>query len=78
MAPVTGGIADAEEDGLILPAGFLEGNGAPGIPIDRVIGVLAQVGGKGVGEVVGHRVRVLPETKNYPLLFTNSRQSRKK
>jgi hypothetical protein len=60
-------IAYAEKDGLILPAGFFEGASPPGIPIHRVIRMLAQVGGEGVGEVVGHRVG--PERnsgKEYP------------
>ena len=56
VAPVTGGIADAEEDGLVLPAGFLQSRLAPGIPIHRVIRMLAQVGRERVGEMVGHRV----------------------
>ncbi len=59
VAPVAGGIADAEEDGLILPAGLFEGLGGPGVPVDRVSGVLAQVGGEGRGEVVGHEIRPL-------------------
>jgi len=56
VAPVTGGIADAEEDRLVLPAGFLEGGRSPGIPVHRVAGMLAQIGREGVGEVVAHRV----------------------
>ena len=59
VAPVTGRIANTEEDWLVFPPGFLECGRIPGIPVHRVAGVLAQVRGKRVGEVVGHRF--LPE-----------------
>ncbi len=54
MAPVTGGIPDAEKDGFILPAGFFQGFRAPGIPVDRVMGVLEQVRRGGMDKMVGH------------------------
>lgn len=54
VAPVAGRVADGEEDGLILGAGAGEGGFAPFQPSDGVVGVLAQVGGLGVGEGVGH------------------------
>ena len=44
VAPVAGGIADAEQDGLVLGPGPLQRLFAPGVPVDRVIGVLEQVG----------------------------------
>ena len=56
VAPVAGGIADAQEDGFLFPDGFGVSFRAPRIPVDRVIGVLAQVRGEGVGEVVGHGI----------------------
>jgi hypothetical protein len=37
---MAGGVPDAEEDGLVLLAGVLEGLLSPGIPIHRVVGVL--------------------------------------
>ena len=40
VAPVAGRIADREEDRLLLRAGTLEGLRAPGLPIDRVAGML--------------------------------------
>ena len=44
MAPVAGGIADADKDRLVLPAGAGEGLVAPRIPIHRVMLVLEEVG----------------------------------
>ena len=43
VAPVAGGVADAEEDGLVLGAGLLQGLRPPGVPVHRVVGVLQQV-----------------------------------
>ena len=40
VAPVAGGVADAEEDGLVFGFGFLQGFFSPGIPIHGVVGVL--------------------------------------
>ena len=40
MAPVAGGIADAEQDGLVLFLCFLQGLVTPWIPIHGVVGVL--------------------------------------
>ena len=54
VAPVAGGIADAEEDGFIFRLGLFEGFRAPGIPVDGVVGVLEEVGAGLVGESVGH------------------------
>ena len=55
VAPVAGGVADAEEDGLVFRAGFFEGFGAPREPVDGIVGVLEEVGAGLVGESVGHR-----------------------
>jgi hypothetical protein len=41
---VTGGIADAQEDGLILIPGFLQGFFSPRKPVNGVVGVLEKVG----------------------------------
>jgi hypothetical protein len=54
MAPVTGGVANAEKDGFVFGAGAGERFLAPGIPIDGVLGVLEQVRGERGGESV-HR-----------------------
>jgi hypothetical protein len=53
MAPVAGGVADGEEDGLIFAAGFFESLLAPGIPIDGVQGVLAKIRAFFVLEAIG-------------------------
>ena len=44
VAPVAGGVADREEDRLVLRARAREGLVAPGIPVDGIGGVLQQVG----------------------------------
>ena len=44
VAPVAGGIADAEEDRLVLLAGAGEGLLAPREPIHRIVLVLQEVG----------------------------------
>jgi hypothetical protein len=51
---MAGSIANAEEDGLVVPAGFLQCFGTPWVPVDRITGVLEQVGGAFVDQVVGH------------------------
>ncbi len=43
VAPVAGGVADGEEDGLVLVARLLESFFAPGAPVDWIVGVLEQV-----------------------------------
>ena len=52
MAPVAGGVADGEENGLVLVPRFLKGFLAPGKPLHGVVGVLEQVGTRLVDEVV--------------------------
>ncbi len=56
MAPMAGRVADGEEDRPVLPSRPLERLGSPRIPVDRVIGVLEEVGARFVGEAVGHVV----------------------
>jgi hypothetical protein len=53
MAPVAGGIADAQEDGLVLPASPFQGLRPPGVPIHRVMGVLLQIGAGALEQAVG-------------------------
>ena len=53
MTPVAGGITDAEEDGLVLSAGFGEGLLSPGEPIDGIVLVLEKVGRLFAGKPVG-------------------------
>ena len=53
VAPMAGGVADAEEKRFVLGAGFLERFFAPRIPIHRVVLVLKQVGRFLAGQPVG-------------------------
>ena len=59
MAPVTGRIADREQDRLVLGPRLLERLGAPRMPVDRVAGVLQQVGAGLAGEPVAMGARML-------------------
>ena len=45
MAPVTGGVADAEKNRLVLLLRPLKSFLTPGIPVHRILPVLAQIGG---------------------------------
>ena len=53
VAPVAGAVADGEEERAVELAGAGDGLLAPGIPIDGVVGVLAQVGAALLREAVG-------------------------
>jgi hypothetical protein len=44
MAPVAGGVAHGEKDGLVFPFRCSEGFFAPGVPVHGVKGVLEEVG----------------------------------
>jgi hypothetical protein len=52
MAPMAGGVTDAYQDELIFVLCFLQCFGAPGIPVNGVIGMLQQVWGCRIGETV--------------------------
>ena len=58
VAPVAGRVADREEDRLVLGLRPRERLGAPGIPVDRVVGVLEQVRARLAGQPVGHAASV--------------------
>ena len=58
VAPVAGGVADAQQDGLVLAPRFFEGIVAPRVPVDRVVRVLEQIGALLVNQAVG-ALRVL-------------------
>ena len=60
VAPVAGGVADREEDRLLLAPRLLERLLAPGIPVHRVVGVLEQVGALLADQPVGLAVRLDP------------------
>ena len=53
MAPMTGRVADGEEDGLILRLRFFECLVVPPIPIHWVVGVLEKIGGLFFDQPVG-------------------------
>ena len=52
VAPVAGGVADGEQDRLVLGAGPLEGLVAPRVPVDGVVLVLLEVGARLVRQSV--------------------------
>ncbi len=54
MAPVTGGIPDAQKDGFVFGAGLREGFLAPRIPVDRIPGVLEQIRRACVYQLIWH------------------------
>ena len=58
VAPVAGGIADAEEDGLVLGARRFERLRPPRIPVNRVVSVLKQIGTRLVDQTIGEFVRI--------------------
>ena len=62
VTPVAGRVADREQDGLVLARRALERFAAPGIPVDRVVGVLQEIGAGSVGELV--QVRVVSATSH--------------
>jgi hypothetical protein len=53
VAPVAGRVADRQEDRLVLGRRFGEGFGAPRVPVDRIVGVLSQVGAGFCSQAVG-------------------------
>jgi hypothetical protein len=53
VAPVTGGVANGEEERPVLPARALEGLLAPGVPVDRIELVLEEVRARLAREAVG-------------------------
>ena len=58
VAPVAGGITDGQEHRAVQLPGALEGLVPPGVPVDRVAGVLEQVGALFVDQAVELRAPV--------------------
>jgi hypothetical protein len=56
VTPVAGRIADRQQDRLVLGAGARKRFRAPRIPVDRVVGMLPQIGAGRPGETVAHCV----------------------
>ncbi len=59
VAPVAGRVADREEDRLVLGARSGDRLLAPGVPVDRVVGVEQEVGAGLAGQAVGRRHPVI-------------------
>jgi hypothetical protein len=53
MAPMAGGVANAEQNGFVFCLGFRQGFLAPRIPIHRIMGVLEEVRASLMNQVVG-------------------------
>ena len=53
MTPVTGGITDGEKNRFVLFAGKVKCVFRPGVPVDRVIGVLQKIGTFFMYELIG-------------------------
>jgi hypothetical protein len=60
VAPVARAVADRNEDGLVLGAGFGERLVAPRVPVDRVGGVLEEVRAGFLREAV-HVDEIIPD-----------------
>jgi len=58
MAPVAGGITDRQQDGLVFTARLVQCLCTPGIPVNRVGGVLQQVGAGFLAKMIAVVVRV--------------------
>ena len=58
MAPVTGRVADREEDRLVFPTCLLEGGITPGVPVHRVVLVLKKIRTLFGSEAVWHLLRL--------------------
>src|SRR5258708_522609 len=54
MAPVTGGVADGNQDGFVFFSGLFEGFRAPGVPVDGIMGMLQEVRAFFVDESIGN------------------------
>jgi len=54
MTPVAGRIAGAEENRHVSLPGLRKGGGAPSVPVDGIIRVGAQIGGRGLIESIFH------------------------
>src|SRR5439155_13735878 len=76
VAPVTGGVADREQDRAILGARALERLVAPRVPVDGIARMLLQVWRRLVGEAVHRRARRKPSTASVsPAARPNARRS---
>ena len=53
MAPVTGGVADRQQYRAACLTGQGKGLFAPGLPVDRVVFVLKQIGAGLVSQAIG-------------------------
>jgi hypothetical protein len=54
VTPVTRGVADAQQHGLVLGARFREGLFAPRVPVDRIVGVLQEIRTRFINKMIRH------------------------
>ena len=73
MAPVAGGIADAQQDGLVLRPRPFQRLLAPGIPVHRVIGMLQQIGAGFVFQMIQERLLFLPAVPDAVFIRTGAK-----
>ncbi|MDC4225991.1 MAG: hypothetical protein MPW15_17510 [Candidatus Manganitrophus sp.] len=66
VAPVAGGVADGEEDRLVLIFGLFKRLLPPGVPIDRIVRMLEEIRAGFVNEAIGVLVLI---HWFYPFLF---------
>jgi hypothetical protein len=52
---VTRGVADREEDRDLVIAGSREGVIVPGLPVDRIVSVLLEIGARGSVQAIAFR-----------------------
>ena len=55
VAPVTGGITNAEKDELVFRPRALDRFFSPGVPVHRIVSMLQQIGAGLVDELIGVR-----------------------
>src|SRR5579872_6047636 len=59
VTPVARGVANGEENWLVLASGFFKRFLTPGKPVHRIVGVLQQIGALLVGEAIGGHAALL-------------------
>ena len=74
MAPVTGGVSDAQQDQLVFFRRALQRLCTPGIPIHRIMSVLQKIRTSFVDEPVGHVASALRLATRS--LWTNAKRAR--
>src|SRR6266511_6095536 len=78
VAPVAGGVADREQDRLVLLARLGQRLGTPREPVDRVVGVLQQVRAGRSGQPVGPARLALAHRPSVPRQAVVSNRRRRR